>query len=363
MKFEFKLFEGTCHAGDEDIFRVRDAFSGILRVLVIVTSVLLVLENGSLLVRAAPSGTYSITTLHRSSSFPNRVGPTESKPITVVSPTGPSGRGDLGPTDFRRYLPVEDTPEVKYAREEFFRLYEKQARLAAEAPDNDIEKTSSQAMRKFQENEDEADYYYYDEMEDDNEEDEAGEGDEGSEEEDEEGSEEEEEEEDDEEEEEDDEEEESDDEENEEEEEDSEEDEGDEESEEEDEDDEESEEEDEDEESSSSSSSEEDSSSSSEEDSSSSSEEDYDGDDSSEEDGDDSSSEEDHGGEDSSSSSEEDEETEGLDSLWNIRPLNTNSLTAPKPVTDTPEVQEAKRKFFELYKAHAQLSFNAPDDR
>ncbi|XP_076045003.1 uncharacterized protein LOC143027575 isoform X1 [Oratosquilla oratoria] len=78
-------------------------------------------------------------------------------------------------------------------------------------------------------------------------------------------------------------------------------------------------------------------------DSSSSSEEgDYD---SSSEEGDESS----ESSEESSSSSEED------------NGLGAHYFRAPKPVKDTPEVEEAKRKFFKLYKEQAELAFNAPD--
>ncbi|XP_068248125.1 YTH domain-containing protein 1-like [Palaemon carinicauda] len=262
---------------------------GALQVLAFVASALLVLENGCWQVEGAA---YTYTTRHQSSSSnrsPARAAATQ--PKAVVAP-GTRNRAELAVTDYRRYLPVEDTPEVKKAKDQFFSLYKKQALLAAEAPDNDLDGTrTATGAGAYRAEGNYVDYEYYDYEE------ESDEGDDDHEEDDD------------------------------------------------DEEDDDSTEEGED--------------SSDEEDSSSSSEEDEYGDDSSEE-GDSSSSEEDLYGEDSSSSSSSSEEDEGAGTYsGGYQPLNTNALAAPRPVTDTPEVKKAKRKFFDLYKAQAELSFNA----
>ncbi|XP_064118705.1 uncharacterized protein LOC135223810 [Macrobrachium nipponense] len=276
---------------------------GALQLLAIAVSALLVLENG---LREAEGASYSFTTRLQSSSSnkaPARAAATQ--PNAVVA-SGTRNRADYSVTDYRRYLPVEHTPEVKKAREQFFSLYKKQASLAAEAPDNDLDGKMSEARTNVNDD----DYYYYDyegensEYEEDDDDEEESEGsEEGDEHEDD-------------------------------------------------------DEEDSDEESEYSDEADEDSSSSSEEDGVDSSEEN--GLDSSEEGAD--SSEESLDGEDSSSSSSSEEDGDGSSS-GGFQPLNTNSLAALRPVTDTPEVKKAKRTFFDLYKAQAELSFSAPDDK
>ncbi|XP_066966968.1 uncharacterized protein [Macrobrachium rosenbergii] len=295
---------------------------GALQVLAIAVSALLVLENG---LREAEGASYSFTTHLQSSSSnraPARAAATQPKAVVA---SGTRNRADLSFTDYRRYLPVQDTPEVKKAREHFFSLYKKQASLAAEAPDNDLDGRLNGAGAYRADDNDE-DYHYYDyegdhsEYEDDDDEEsegsEEGEGDDDY-------------------------------------------------------SDEESEDSHDDDGEDSSSSSEEDGFDSSEENGVDSSEEGVDsseeGVDSSEEGVD--SSEEDLDGEDSSSSEEDNEDGRAAaGSYWGSRgrgyqPINTNSLPAPRPVTDTPAVRKAKRTFFDLYKAQAELSFSAPDNK
>ncbi|XP_071540081.1 uncharacterized protein [Panulirus ornatus] len=305
-----------------------------LQVLLVAVTAVLMLENGVSKVEAAPQGKVSLSRVYKNSpgtgyAYSTRHGSSSASTNAVVpsatvqsTATGTHAQGDLLVTGPVRLTPVDHTMEVKKARKAFFSLYDKQARLAAEAPDTDFGTLRYGEAVIESEAEDDDDHHtisvYY--AEDDEEEDEdEGDDDEEEEEEDEED----------------------------EEEEDSEEEEEDE------------YEEDSDEEGDDSSSSEEDygDSSSSEEDGEDSSEE---GEDSSEE-GDDSSSSS------SSSSSEEDGEY-GL--VWGARGWTRQRLTpgalrlnqvTPKPISDTLEVKQAKKKFYELYKTQAEMSFNAPD--
>ncbi|XP_027238960.1 uncharacterized protein [Penaeus vannamei] len=296
----------------------------------VATALLAALESG---VVAAPRGTYSYRTVHQASSSNNALTPSRTRGLASTSRQYGLERG----TQQAPYSPVDYTPEVKSARKAFFKLYDKQAKLAKDAPDTDLDGRYSftQRLSGGAAAEDEADddyyYYYYDDEEHSNEEDEY--------------------------------EYEDDDDEEESHEEDEEEDDDDDDEEESHEDD---EEDSEDSEEGDDSSEEDGADSSSEEGADSSSEEG--GVSSSEEDGEDSSSEESSeegaDGDDSSSSSSSSEEdgAGGFDIVsWGRR--NTNALLArtPRPVTDTPEVKQEKRNFFRLYKKQAELSFNAPD--
>ncbi|ROT83618.1 hypothetical protein C7M84_023217 [Penaeus vannamei] len=261
----------------------------------VATALLAALESG---VVAAPRGTYSYRTVHQASSSNNALTPSRTRGLASTSRQYGLERG----TQQAPYSPVDYTPEVKSARKAFFKLYDKQAKLAKDAPDTDLDGRYSftQRLSGGAAAEDEADddyyYYYYDDEEHSNEEDEYEYEDDDDEEE------------------------------------------SHEEDEEEDDDDDDEEE--------------------SHEDDEEDSEDSEEGDDSSEEDGADSSSEE---GADSSSE-EGGDGAGGFDIVsWGRR--NTNALLArtPRPVTDTPEVKQEKRNFFRLYKKQAELSFNAPD--
>ncbi|XP_053637119.2 RNA polymerase II-associated factor 1 homolog isoform X1 [Cherax quadricarinatus] len=363
-----------------------------LQLVVVVSAALLVLENGPLVMvvatprsahsyyrvyKTVPSASYSYSTRHRSSSSRSN----------AVAPSSPQGTpqavqrrkvqlgttqaradatyrraGDIQAGEYMQYHPVENTPEVRKAREEFFRLYNKQAKLVAKPADtkqyDTLSYTQSSLIGRREDDDDDDeqqqsyDLYGYSEEEEDHEHESGYSEGEGYYEDHESGFEEEN-----------------------------------------------SEEIDEYEQDSNegddSSSSEESSEEnewgeeSSEEDEwgEESSEEDEWGEESSEEDGGEESSEEDEGGEESSEengeaseegdeggadSSEEEEEGNSRNLVWGPRgwaykskpsarsSLNTNFLV-PQPVTETPAVRLAKRKFFDLYKVQAEMSFNAPD--
>merc|ERR1711962_1855970 len=244
---------------------------------------------------ALPVGTYSYTSQMGSNSIDQAPQP--------AAATRTTSRGRVVAEDFRSYLPIEDTPEVQEAKEKFFDAFKQQTDLINEVREDGL--WSAQPYADYYEDFEEAalgEYEYGDEEEDE-------EGD---------GGEEEDEEDDD-----DDDDEDDDDEEDE--------DEEDEDEDEEDEDDEDEEDDDDDDEEDSDEDDEEDSSSSSEED-------DY---------GDDSSS-----SSSSSSSSEEDGEDPALLSMKALQALQ------PQQVEDTPEVEAAKRKFFDAYKTQIELVSN-----
>ncbi|XP_042876268.1 YTH domain-containing protein 1-like [Penaeus japonicus] len=303
----------------------------------VATAVLVALESG---VAAAPRGTYSYRTVHQASSSDNALTPSRTRGTASTGRQYGLERG----THRTSYSPVDYTPEVKSARKAFFKLYERQAKLAEQATDSAADGRYSYTQKladdSAKENEDDHDmyyYYYYDDDEHDDDEEYDYEDDEEDDDEEEsyEG-----------------------------------EDDDDDDDEDEDEEEESHEEEDsEDSEEGDDSSSEEGDDSSSEEGDDSSSEEGADSSseewgESSSEEGDSESSEEGGDGEDSSSSSSSSEEDGdgGFDvASWGRR--NTQALLArtPRPVTDTPEVKQEKRNFFRLYKKQAELSFNAPD--
>ncbi|XP_037780591.1 YTH domain-containing protein 1-like [Penaeus monodon] len=311
----------------------------------VATALLAALESG---VVAAPRGTYSYRTVHQASSSNNALTPSRTRGLAGTSRQNGLDRE----TQRSPYSPVDYTPEVKSARNAFFKLYDKQAKLAKAAPDLSVDGRYSFSQRlpgPAAEDDDHQDdiyyYYYYDDEEHDSEEEEYEFEDEEDDEEEEshEGDEE------------------DDDDDDDEDEDDDDDDEEEEESHEEDEDDSE-EGDDSSEEDGADSSSEEGADSSSEEGGVSSSEEEdgFGGESSSEE-----SSEEGDDGDDSSSSSSSSSEEDGAGGFdiasWGRR--NTNALLArtPRPVTDTPEVKQEKRNFFRLYKKQAELAFNAPD--
>merc|ERR1711962_1260106 len=275
---------------------------------------------------ALPVGTYSYTSQMGSNSIDQAPQP--------AAATRTTSRGRVVAEDFRSYLPIEDTPEVQEAKEKFFDAFKQQTDLINEVREDGL--WSAQPYADYYEDFEEAalgEYEYGDEEEDE-------EGDGGEEEDEEDDDDDDDDDEDDEDSDEDsssssssseesDEDEEDSDEEDDEEDEDEE----DEDEDEEDEDDDDEDEEDDDDDD------EEDSDEDDEEDSSSSSEEDDYGDDSS------SSSS-------SSSSSEEDGEDPALLSMKALQALQ------PQQVEDTPEVEAAKRKFFDAYKTQIELVSN-----
>jgi len=237
-----------------------------------------------------------------------------------------------GPTDIARYLPSVDTPEVQAAKEKFFDAFKQQTDLI-----NEVREDGLWSAQPYSD--------YYDLFE------EAGAGEteyEGDEEDEEEG------------------------------------DGGEDEDEDEDDDDDDDEDDDDDDDSDSSSSSEEDSSSSSEEDSDEEDDDDEDDDDEDEEDEDEededeededeedddeedddeedsdeedssSSSSEEDGDDSSSSSSSSSSEENGDPALLSMQALQA---LQPKQVEDTPEVEAAKQRFFDSYKAQLELVTN-----
>merc|ERR1711962_444149 len=246
---------------------------------------------------ALPVGTYSYTSQMGSNSIDQAP-----QPAAVTRTTS---RGRVVAEDFRSYLPIEDTPEVQEAKEKFFDAFKQQTDLINEVREDGL--WSAQPYADYYEDFEEAalgEYEYGDE-----EEDEEGDG-------------------------------------------------GEEEDEVDDDDDDDDDDEDSDEDSSSSSSSSEESDEDDDED-----EEDDDDDDEEDSDEDDeedssSSSEEDDYGDDSSSSSssssssEEDGEDPALLSMKALQALQ------PQQVEDTPEVEAAKRKFFDAYKTQIELVSN-----